>query len=562
MTLDLASLSDKYTHVVPCPTSAYDRPVYRAVQAGLGRTVAVHVLPRISHGGTGEQESQFRRGARGAAGLQHQNIIQVHDYEVTPTANLLVTEYVEGQSLAALLQQQGRLPVEQAFDIARQLADALDAAHANGRVHRNLKPAEILLTTRGRVKLGGFEAAVLPDDPSDEWHQEELLGNALFMSPEQVQRQPVTPRADVYALGVLVYLMLTGQHPITAARSWSVLYKKTTTDPAPPSTLRRDLPAEVDDLVLKLLRRAPNERFASMAEFRTAMEKLCQPVAAEATDEIGALVARRYPYPIAISYLLVGQELESAARFSRLLDVFEATLKYCSSAALLAALGLAADRFTSEVLVTLRRPSLGHWVKYLDIASRTPNDGAKGLLGRLGDFYLGRRSGVGRAVEIINDGVHVRNKLRGHAVTQTEQVYETAFQDLLPGIHALLRGLEFLTEYPLARVRRLRFTQGRFVADYNRCMGALSIFPIAEADLAHPVEEGAFGILDPDNAGMLELSPLIALRRCSICSEDEIVYYNGLRGRTRLSFLSYQKGHEFDDELPGNPFAARGIIWE
>jgi hypothetical protein len=553
--IDLGSLSAKYADLQPADPGGL---VYRAVHRELGRPVTIKLLPRLSLAGSGAHGSLFHRGAKAAAGLQHPSIVQVLDYETTLAGNVLVQEYVEGETLDAVLQREGRLPPERAFAVAAELAEALAAAHAAGRIHRNLKPTEIVMTPAGHVKLGGFEAALLPADVADEWPGASRLGNALYVSPEQVQGQPLTERADVYALGVLVYLMLTGQPPVGGTVSHAVLYQKVKKDPPPPSRLCGGLSAELDAVVLKMLHRAPEQRFPSMAEVRQALAPLFAPPQ-KAAGDLHETVALRYPFPIAMPYALVWHDLEAISRFHRLLDVFEATLKYCAGVALLATVKNAAEHF-SGVLGTLRRPSLGHWVDYLGTAVRAAPSPPP-LVARLRDVYLGDRRARRRCHDIVEAGVALRNRFRGHGATHREEEYQKSFDELLPAVHELLGALDFLADFPLARVEGLKYTRGQFTVTYRSCMGAVPAFRMAETQLGQPVEHGRLGILDPSVGTFTDLAPLLSYRVCPICGDEEIFYYNGMQGDRRCSFLSYQKGHGFDEETAGDPFAECGIVW-
>jgi Protein kinase domain len=554
--VDLGSLQGKYLEVESSGMSPQGHPILRGVHAVLGRRVTIRLLPHLSAEGSRQQETLFRRGARAAAGLHHQNIIQILDYETTPTANLLITEFVEGESLDEILKREGPLPLERVFQIAWQLSEALDAAHQANRIHRNLKPTEIFLTPRGQVKLGGFEAAVFPED-TDRFATDPYLGNAFYMSPEQVQGQPVTALADLYALGVLLYLMLTGQPPFTGSRSWAILYKKTTSDPPPPSQVRPGLPSGLDDLVLRLLRRLPEERFPTTRDFREALARLAEPPANE-SGKVEEVIARTYPFPIAMTYVLVWQELEWVNRLHRLLYLFEATLKYCSSLALLAALRAGQGRPAPEDLATLRRPSLGHWAGYLRLAVNLADPPAPGLQEKLAQFYRGGPPLPGRGLDLIDYGVQLRNRF-AHGATVKEAVHRQAFEDLLPHVNSLLQRLDFLPDFPLGKIHRLQFTGKGFVAAYRSYMGALPVFPAAEALLSEPVMDNAFGIFDPSGTAFLDLTPLLRAAECRVCGDEEVFYYNGMKGKKKLDFLSYQKGHVFEEELPGDPFAERGI---
>jgi hypothetical protein len=550
---DLGDLREKYTDAEPIP-SARAGVLLRARHQDLARRVLIRVLPRVSEAGSGEHQALFQRGARAAAGLIHPNILQVLDYQTTDDANLLVLEDVEGEPLDSLLARDQALPPERALPIARQLADALDLAHQRGRVHRNLRPAEVLLTPGGQVKLGGFEAAALPPDPEDRWQADPLLGNALYIAPEQVLGQPVTERSDLYSLGVLLYLMLTGQPPVAGTRSWAVLYKKTSADPPPPSEVRAGVPEAVDALVLRLLRRAPEERFASMAEFRQALDALGKPTPGAEDAGLAPLVAGpAHPFPVAHADRLIWRDLDWLPRLQRLLYAFESAIKYCASVALL---GRAAP-LTGEPVKALGRPSLGHWVNLLRLATLDAPAAPVQLHGQLAQFTHGG-GGTPRGLDFFDRAVQARNRVAHGALSQ-ERDCQATFDALLPDWRGVLAGLNFLGEFPLGKVLRIRYADRRFVVAYRSYMGDNPAFRTEETTLADPLAEGAFGVLDPAGSGMLELTPLVQARECGKCGDEEVFFFNGLRG-AKHDLLSYQKGHMFLADGPANAFQRRGLV--
>jgi serine/threonine protein kinase len=348
--IELGSLGEKYIDVEPYLPAPPDRPLFRAKHQGLNRRVLIRVI---------------QRGARAVAGLSHPNILQVLDYESTVGAHLLVLEHVEGETLDTLLKRVGPLTPERVLSIAAQLADALASAHRRGVIHRNLRPAEVLLTHGGQVKLSGFDAATLPAQEDDRWGRDPLMGNAFYIAPEQLLGQPPTGRSDLYSLGVLLYQLLAGRPPFSGSRAWSVLYRKASADSEPLSAVRPGLPPALERLVMRLLRRVPEERFGSMEELALALAELNGPAPPAAPPRANTAA---YPFPIAHADRLIWGDIDYGPRLLRLLHAFEAAIKLCASVALLARAS-PEKPLRPDQTKPLLRPSLGHWVSFFRLAT-------------------------------------------------------------------------------------------------------------------------------------------------------------------------------------------------
>jgi len=195
--------------------------VYRAVDRVLGRDVALKVL-NAQRAADATFRERFRREARAAARLNHSNIVAIYDWG-TPAAaaagadggrfdRLIVMEYVSGGNLGDALARRGPLPEAEAFGIADQIAAALEAAHRQGVIHRDIKPQNVLLTADGQVKVADFGIARATGTESVT-RGSEVLGSAGYLSPEQAQGEPVDARSDLYSLGVVLYQLLTGRTP-------------------------------------------------------------------------------------------------------------------------------------------------------------------------------------------------------------------------------------------------------------------------------------------------------------------------------------------------------------
>jgi serine/threonine protein kinase/tetratricopeptide (TPR) repeat protein len=229
--------------------------VYKARDTRLNRWVAVKVSK--------EQFSErFAQEARAIAALNHPNICTVHD--VGP--NYLVLEYIDGKPL------QGPVPAPEAVRLATQIASALEEAHGRGILHRDLKPANILVTAKGTAKLLDFGLAKLtagPDPDLTKTVEGAVLGTAAYMSPEQAQGKPLDERSDIFSFGAVLYELLSGHRAFSGDSMVDVLSAVVRDDP-------RALPSspEIVRLVMRCLRKAPSERFQSMAEVRAALEAI------------------------------------------------------------------------------------------------------------------------------------------------------------------------------------------------------------------------------------------------------------------------------------------------
>jgi eukaryotic-like serine/threonine-protein kinase len=274
--------------------------VYRATDTRLGRTVAVKVLkdglaqdPRFVE--------RFRREARSAAGLTHPNIAGVFDYGEEDGRYFIVMELADGIDLARLLLEEGPLPVERALKISAASADALGHAHRMGVIHRDVKPANIVVDAHDRVKVTDFGIARAAGD-STITQTGTILGTAFYLSPEQASGDNLGPHSDVYSLGVVLYEMLTGAVPFTGDSPVSVAMKHLNEEVPAPSSLKPKLPKEIDDLIAAATAKDPTARPADGTEFAARIRRAmgasvsetegttveAAPVAAATTMEIDA----------------------------------------------------------------------------------------------------------------------------------------------------------------------------------------------------------------------------------------------------------------------------------
>jgi tRNA A-37 threonylcarbamoyl transferase component Bud32 len=282
-------LNDRYEIEQPLGRGGMAQ-VFRATDRVLGRPVAVKVLDR-KYKDDAKFVTRFRREAQSAAGINHPNVVSVYDTGSEDGLHYIVMEYVDGDTLADLLQREGPLTAGRAVSIAEPVARALEAAHEKGMVHRDVKPGNIMVDSSGTVKVVDFGIArAAADDTLTQTGT--VLGTAAYLSPEQAQGETVDARSDVYSLGCVLYEMTTGRPPFTADSTLAVAYKHVREDPVPPSRLNPDVPPELDAVVMTALAKDPAARYPSGGAMREALS-------AAATGEMPAAVGVAPTEPLA-----------------------------------------------------------------------------------------------------------------------------------------------------------------------------------------------------------------------------------------------------------------------
>jgi serine/threonine-protein kinase len=250
--------------------------VYRARDPIIGRALAIKVVSlsgNLPDDAKEEYRQRFFREAQAAGNLHHPNIVTVFDAGEEHGVPYIAMELVEGESLAQRLRRAGKLAVEEASSIARQVAAGLAYAHEKGVVHRDIKPANILLDAKGRAVITDFGVARL--SASDLTGTGEVLGTPNFMSPEQVLGHPLDGRSDLFSLGVVYYLMLTGERPFKGEEVSAICYNVVHSEPVPPvSSL--PLPSEVACILDRLLRKDPAERFSDGEAAAAALREVTE----------------------------------------------------------------------------------------------------------------------------------------------------------------------------------------------------------------------------------------------------------------------------------------------
>src|SRR5512133_2028920 len=237
----------------------------------LARRVAVKV-PLSQHAHDPEFAHRFRREAQAAASLSHPGVVAVYDTGSENGTHFIVMEYVDGRTLKDVIRAEAPLYPDRAAEICADVCSALAAAHARGLVHRDVKPANIMLMPDGRVKLMdlGIARAAAGETATQ---TAAMLGTAQYLSPEQAQGQTVDYRSDLYSLGCCLYEMLTGTVPFRGATPVAIAYRHVREDPAPPRLLNPDVPPSLEAVCLKAMAKRPEDRYQTAAEFQDDLER-------------------------------------------------------------------------------------------------------------------------------------------------------------------------------------------------------------------------------------------------------------------------------------------------
>ncbi|NKY85488.1 Stk1 family PASTA domain-containing Ser/Thr kinase [Nocardia veterana] len=246
--------------------------VHKARDLRLGRDVAIKVL-RADLARDPTFYLRFKREAQNAAALNHPAIVAVYD---TGEAEVdggplpyIVMEYVDGETLRDIVRGKGPLPPRRAMEIIADVCAALDFSHKNGIVHRDMKPANIMINRQGAVKVMDFGIARAIADSSNPMTQTAaVIGTAQYLSPEQARGEQVDARSDVYSVGCVLYEILTGQPPFTGDSPVAVAYQHVREDPKLPSLVHPSVPRELDSVILKAMAKNPANRYQSAAEMR------------------------------------------------------------------------------------------------------------------------------------------------------------------------------------------------------------------------------------------------------------------------------------------------------
>ena len=274
--------------------------VYRALDPGIGRAVAIKTILADANSPAGVAlRERFRREARSAGNLSHPNIVTIHEFNDSGEIMFIAMELIQGQSVAEKMAESSPLPLNLVLAVIGSAADALDYAHANGIVHRDVKPANFMLTASGQVKVTDFGIAKMLDDDIGLTNTGMVIGTVQYMSPEQIAAKPASARSDQFSLGVIAYEMLTGQKPFQG-NSWaSVMNQIMSVEPPPVKQHRQDLGDEVTTVLRKALAKDPEARYSSCREFADDLAKAVTGVTMQRTAPmpLGEALTRPLPPP-------------------------------------------------------------------------------------------------------------------------------------------------------------------------------------------------------------------------------------------------------------------------
>jgi serine/threonine protein kinase len=251
--------------------------VHLARDQRLHRDVAIKVL-RADLARDPSFYLRFRREAQNAAALNHPAIVAVYDTGEAETPNgplpYIVMEYVDGVTLRDIVHTEGPMPSRRAIEVIADACQALNFSHQHGIIHRDVKPANIMISKTGAVKVMDFGIARALADANSVTQTAAVIGTAQYLSPEQARGEKVDARSDVYSLGCVLFEILTGEPPFVGDSPVAVAYQHVREDPVPPSQRHEDIPPELDAVVLKALAKNPDNRYQTAAEMRADLVRV------------------------------------------------------------------------------------------------------------------------------------------------------------------------------------------------------------------------------------------------------------------------------------------------
>jgi serine/threonine-protein kinase len=316
--------------------------VYRAEHLNLRRRAAVKIIAPDLAESDGFRE-RFSREARIAAALQHPNIVTVYDAGEVDGLLYLAMQYIQGSDLAAMLRTEGRLRPYRAVDVCRQVAAALDAAHGMGLIHRDVKPANVLIEARTAFLTDFGLTKRLEGTHTQLTRAGDVVGTIHYVAPEQIEGSPVTGRTDVYSLGCLLYHCLTGQVPFARDTDVAVIYAHLSEDPPKATRVRPELPDGLDGVIAKALDKSPDRRFPTCGDLISAARAVI--------DAAGPLADTSAPRPSTTSggpMVSAVAEMRDAAAAARRPRVLLAGLDAGTRAVARVALGERVDVLEAE----------------------------------------------------------------------------------------------------------------------------------------------------------------------------------------------------------------------
>src|SRR6059036_591215 len=242
--------------------------VWRAYDSVIRRFVALKLLSRA--GRSADAQDRFMREARAAGALQHPNIVTVYDLGESDEQLFIAMELVDGRDLSTLIALSEPLPLERKLDLVIEVLQGLSYAHERGVIHRDIKPSNVRIASDGSVKIMDFGIARLQS--ADVTGSGAIVGTPTYMAPEQITNGAITPATDVFAVGCLLYELLTYTKPFEGESVQGVLYQVLTTDPKPLRNMAPSIPASLERVVAKAMSKVPDERYGHAKQMRQALE--------------------------------------------------------------------------------------------------------------------------------------------------------------------------------------------------------------------------------------------------------------------------------------------------
>ncbi len=263
--------------------------VYDGRDPGLNRRVAIKTIlvKQLDEEMAQMYSKRFEREVRAVARLNHRNIVQVYDFGSEGDMAYIVMEYINGKELKDRFDAGERFDVATAFRLMAELLGALDFAHEAGIIHRDVKPANIMVDVEGHAKLTDFGVArvVDPDaQPGEATQTGAMVGTPAYMSPEQIQGQAIDHRTDIFSAGIIFYQFLTGQKPFEGTQ-WALAKKIVQDDPVKPSSIVQ-VPPEIDRVVARALAKEPDHRYQTAGSFAAALKRILEGKPPEDPNEV------------------------------------------------------------------------------------------------------------------------------------------------------------------------------------------------------------------------------------------------------------------------------------